>query len=101
MEIEIIFISAGFDAHVNDPLANMELTEEGYRQMTELTVKLAEKFSKGRIVSLLEGGYHLPSLGGSVLAEFLAGFAAGLDEIIVKEVNFGDRLGNPDALAGR
>jgi len=65
---ELILISAGFDAHEYDPLANMEMTQEGYRRMTELTVKLAEQFSQGRIISLLEGGYHLPSLGKSVAA---------------------------------
>ena len=69
---ELILISAGFDAHLNDPLASMEVTETGYRKMTELTVGMAEKHSKGRIVSLLEGGYHLPSLARSVAAHLEA-----------------------------
>ena len=63
---ELIFISAGFDAHRNDPLAQMDLTEEGYRRMTELLVELANRHSAGRIVSLLEGGYRLPALARSV-----------------------------------
>ena len=69
---ELVLISAGFDAHRNDPLANMNVTEEGYRQMTELTVALAQKSAQGRIVSLLEGGYHLPSLAASVAAHVKA-----------------------------
>ncbi len=69
---ELILISAGFDAHLNDPLANMQVTERGYRWMTELTVKAAERCSRGRIVSLLEGGYHLSSLAQSVQAHLEA-----------------------------
>lgn len=63
---ELIFISAGFDAHRNDPLAQMEVTEEGYRRMTEMLTWVADEHAKGRIISLLEGGYHLPSLARSV-----------------------------------
>ncbi len=69
---QLILISAGFDAHRNDPLAQMELTEEGYRRMTRLLVTLAEEGCGGRIVSLLEGGYHLPSLARSVQAHLEA-----------------------------
>ncbi len=68
----LILISAGFDAHANDPLAGMEVTEEGYRRMTELTVQIAHRHARGRIISLLEGGYHLPSLARSVAAHLEA-----------------------------
>ena len=59
-------------AHRNDLLAGMKVTEEGYRRMTELMVQAAERHASGRIVSLLEGGYHLPSLADSVAAHVKA-----------------------------
>jgi acetoin utilization deacetylase AcuC-like enzyme len=65
---EIIFVSAGFDAHVNDPLADLALIEEDYVWMTEFTKKIAEKYAEHRIISSLEGGYHLPSLAQSAWA---------------------------------
>ena len=65
---EIIFVSAGFDAHVDDPLADLALIEEDYVWMTEFTKKIAEKYAKKRIISSLEGGYHLPSLAQSAWA---------------------------------
>ena len=65
---EIIFVSAGFDAHVDDPLADLALIEEDYVWMTEFTKKIAEKYAKNRIISSLEGGYHLPSLAQSAWA---------------------------------
>lgn len=65
---EIIFVSAGFDAHVNDPLADLALIEEDYVWMTEFTKKIAEKYAENRIISSLEGGYHLPSLAQSAWA---------------------------------
>ena len=69
---ELVLISAGFDAHRNDPLAYLQVTEDGYRRMTELVLKAAERHSAGRIVSVLEGGYHLPSLARSVKAHLEA-----------------------------
>ncbi|HBP86944.1 MAG TPA: histone deacetylase [Nitrospirales bacterium] len=63
---ECIVISAGFDGHRDDPLASMELTEQGYADMTTIVSKIAKKFAGGRIVSCLEGGYHLKALAGSV-----------------------------------
>ena len=62
---ELILISAGFDAHKDDPLAYLKLTEDDYRWVTAEIVKLADEFSKGRIVSTLEGGYNLDALGRS------------------------------------
>ncbi len=69
---ECIFISAGFDAHRDDPLASMALTEQGYADMTTIVLTMAKKFAGGRIVSCLEGGYHLKALAGSVEQHLLA-----------------------------
>jgi acetoin utilization deacetylase AcuC-like enzyme len=65
---EIMFVSAGFDAHLNDPLADLALIEEDYVWMTEFVKKIAKKYAQNRIISSLEGGYHLPSLARSAWA---------------------------------
>ncbi len=59
---EIILISAGFDGHVNERLAGWMLTEEAYRAMTVRIVGWADSFANGRIISLFEGGYDLPTI---------------------------------------
>ena len=59
---QFVFISAGFDAHVNDPLAHMSLTREGYREMGQLLLDLAQETTGGRLVTVLEGGYNLEVL---------------------------------------
>jgi acetoin utilization deacetylase AcuC-like enzyme len=69
---EILFISAGFDAHRDDPLANLRLTEADYAWVTGELVALAERYAQGRIVSSLEGGYALPALGRSAVAHIKA-----------------------------
>ncbi|HEV3240443.1 MAG TPA: histone deacetylase family protein [Casimicrobiaceae bacterium] len=69
---EILFISAGFDAHHEDPLANLRLTEADYAWITEELVALAARHAKGRIVSSLEGGYALSALGRSAVAHIKA-----------------------------
>ena len=63
---EFVVISAGFDAHHDDPLAGMNLTEEGYAELTGIVLSIAENFSSGRVLSCLEGGYHLQALSKSV-----------------------------------
>ncbi len=63
---DLIMISAGFDAHRDDPLANMRLTEESFGMFTEMMMEAAEKYCKGKIVSVLEGGYNLEALALSV-----------------------------------
>lgn len=63
---EFIFISAGFDAHAEDPLADINLSDAGYRRMTEVITKLASECCEDRLVSVLEGGYNLTSLSTSV-----------------------------------
>jgi acetoin utilization deacetylase AcuC-like enzyme len=65
---DIILVSAGFDAHRNDPLAGISLETETYAKMTQRLLDVAEKHCKGRLVSYLEGGYNLPVLTESVLA---------------------------------
>ncbi len=59
---QFLLISAGFDAHARDPLAQTELSTEAYGRMTELVIELAQRTCEGRIVSLLEGGYDLVAL---------------------------------------
>jgi acetoin utilization deacetylase AcuC-like enzyme len=65
---EFILVSAGFDAHREDPLADMQLTAEGFGLMTRFIVELAERHCRGMVVSLLEGGYESHSLTASVEA---------------------------------
>jgi len=63
---DFVIISAGFDAHKDDPLASMELTEAGYADLTGIVAGIAKRHAGGRILSSLEGGYHLTSLAASV-----------------------------------
>jgi len=65
---ELILISAGFDAHTKDPLGELNLVEDDYRWITTLINDVANRLSQSRIVSILEGGYHLEALGRSVCA---------------------------------
>ena len=65
---EIIFISAGFDAHREDDMGQLGLTEQDYAWITTRLRDVAARHAKGRIVSLLEGGYDLSSLARSVEA---------------------------------
>lgn len=69
---ELILVSAGFDAHRDDPLANLELLEPDYRWIGAQAREWAEASAGGRTVALLEGGYHLGALSASVVA-FLEG----------------------------
>jgi acetoin utilization deacetylase AcuC-like enzyme len=69
---EMIFISAGFDAHAEDDLGQMGLVEDDYAWITRQIMAVAEQHSKGRIVSCLEGGYNLSALGRSVAAHVKA-----------------------------
>lgn len=66
---DLILVSAGFDAHHLDPLAQMEVTTEGFRAMASLAMEAARRTpAKGRLVACLEGGYHPQALGQSVVA---------------------------------
>ena len=68
---EIILISAGFDAHKRDPLANINLESKDYYNITKEIVEIADIHSKGRIISFLEGGYDLIALSESIKEHFL------------------------------
>ena len=63
---DMVIISAGFDAHRRDPLGGLELVEADFMWATEELAKIADRHAKGRIVSLLEGGYDLEGLAKSV-----------------------------------
>ncbi len=63
---QMIFISAGFDAHEDDSISSMRLHEKDYAWVTEEILFIADRYAQGRIVSTLEGGYDLSSLGRSV-----------------------------------
>jgi acetoin utilization deacetylase AcuC-like enzyme len=69
---QLLLISAGFDAHANDPLADIRLSEEDYAWLTERLVALARRHAEGRIVSTLEGGYDLAALAASAAAHVQA-----------------------------
>ena len=69
---QLILVSAGFDAHQLDPLAQLELNEEDFRWATRFIADAARRFAAGRIVSALEGGYHLGALSASAQAHIEA-----------------------------
>jgi acetoin utilization deacetylase AcuC-like enzyme len=62
----LILVSAGFDAHRNDPLGGMDLTEDGYAAMMQILMDLAAEYCRDRLVLALEGGYNLSALSDSV-----------------------------------
>jgi acetoin utilization deacetylase AcuC-like enzyme len=63
-----VLISAGFDAHKDDPLAQLLLEEADYTWVTEKLLDVAYRHAEGRLVATLEGGYDLAALGASVAA---------------------------------
>jgi acetoin utilization deacetylase AcuC-like enzyme len=69
---QLVLVSAGFDAHQRDPLANLELQAEDYAWITERLVDLARAHAGGRLVSTLEGGYDLAALAASASAHVSA-----------------------------
>jgi acetoin utilization deacetylase AcuC-like enzyme len=69
---QLVLVSAGFDAHLEDPLSSTRVTEGGYTRMTEVVKDWAARHANGRLVSLLEGGYNLDALGRSVEAHLKA-----------------------------
>jgi acetoin utilization deacetylase AcuC-like enzyme len=66
-EPQLILISAGFDAHFQDPLAGVALRDEDFLEMTRWVLQLAESLCDGRLISVLEGGYHLDAMPRSVI----------------------------------
>ena len=69
---DIVFISAGFDAHVDDPVGGMKMTPAGYAELTRIVKAIADRHCSGRLVSVLEGGYDLAGLARSVEAHLRA-----------------------------
>lgn len=65
---EMIFISAGFDAHQEDDMAHFRLHANDYSWVTQEILLIADRYAEGRIVSILEGGYNLSALGRSVVS---------------------------------
>ncbi len=65
---DFVLISAGFDAAKDDLLGRMNLTPEGYAQLTRIVKAIAQQYGRGRLVSVLEGGYNLEALAASVEA---------------------------------
>ncbi len=70
---DLIFVSAGFDAHIDDPLGGLNLTESTFARMTDALIAIQPK-----IVLVLEGGYDLAAIGTSTVAVTERLFAAGL-----------------------
>ncbi|RIK44685.1 MAG: histone deacetylase [Chloroflexi bacterium] len=79
---DVIFLSAGFDAHWLDPLASMHLSIPGYAALVEELLGLADEVCYGRLISVLEGGYHLDVLAHSVLTtlRILSGSNEGISD---------------------
>jgi acetoin utilization deacetylase AcuC-like enzyme len=69
---DLVIISAGFDAHMRDPLANLNLTEPDFAWATQKLMEIADQSAQGRVVSVLEGGYDLEGLARSVAAHVTA-----------------------------
>jgi len=68
---EVLLLSAGFDAHADDPLAEMKLSDSAYEHMTKTLSAFADEQCEGRVVSVLEGGYNLAALGRCVVRHVL------------------------------
>ena len=69
---DLVIISAGFDAHMRDPLANLNLLEPDFAWATQTLMEVADRSAAGRVVSVLEGGYDLEGLARSVAAHITA-----------------------------
>ena len=68
----MILVSAGFDAHREDPIGGLLLEDDDYRWVTELLLSMATDNCEGRLVSTLEGGYNLEALARSTVAHLTA-----------------------------
>ncbi len=75
---DLVLVSAGFDSHRNDPIGGMMVTEPGFAFLCAIVRDIADRHANGRLALILEGGYDLAALAGSVRAcvEILAGSAA-------------------------
>ncbi|MEA1870359.1 MAG: histone deacetylase [Euryarchaeota archaeon] len=72
---DIVLVAAGFDAHIDDPLAGMAVTTEGFGKMASIVCSIADRCCEGRLAMVLEGGYNLHALSHSVVGvlEVMAG----------------------------
>ncbi len=68
---DLIIVSAGFDAHMDDPIGGLSITTEGYYNISKTIIKMADEVCGGKIISSLEGGYNLKALAESVEAHLL------------------------------
>jgi len=95
---ELLLVSAGFDAHEDDPLGGLEVTTEGYRELAQLIKRWATEHCRGRTVWALEGGYNLRGLGDSVVAclEVLLDDATDGDARVDTAGDRGYNSGSPD-----
>ena len=95
---DLLLVSAGFDAHKDDPLAGLEVTTDGYRRLAELIKGWAVEHTGGRTVWALEGGYNLRALGESVVAclEVLLTDATDSDHRVDTAGDRGYNSGSPD-----
>ena len=80
---QLILVSAGFDAHWNDPLGQMNISTAGFARLTEIIIQLAQQLCNGRLVMVQEGGYSLPAMAGFVASciNFLLGDDAAVDSL--------------------
>ena len=69
---ELVLVSAGFDGHEEDPLGRLKLTDADFVELTRLVLGLARQYANGHLVSLLEGGYNLETLGRTVAGHIRA-----------------------------
>ncbi len=83
---DLILVSAGYDAHWSDPLANMRLTVDGYVALMERLRALANELCQGRLVALLEGGYSLEAIAAAVTASV---------QVLADQAPVGEPLGPP------
>jgi acetoin utilization deacetylase AcuC-like enzyme len=74
---DIVLVSAGFDAHRDDPLANLQLLEPDFAWVTQRLAEVADRYANGRLVAMLEGGYNLAALASSVAAHVRTLMQAG------------------------
>jgi len=65
---EFVFVSAGFDSRIGDPLGQFQLTDDDFAQLTQIVRRIADQHAGGRLVSMLEGGYNLTGLGSAAAA---------------------------------
>ena len=102
---EMIFISAGFDAHREDDLGGLGLVEADYAWITAKLMDIAKRHAKGRIVSCLEGGYNLSSLARSLVTirQPVPGVpdGLGLTDVAVTPAGFDASLSGTDVTIGR